>query len=103
MRNIKEQEYNIYFDGDLSRYYEYVFLCKENNEWKVVISYCTPEESSREEITVDLQIKSQEAVDNYIEKLSIIFSKYKGKSIYKFKKEIYNYIQELNTKINKEE
>lgn len=97
MRNKEKQSYEVYFDGDLSRYYEYAFFNKADNGWKVEISYCTPEKSGKKELMVERTFYSVEELDIYIEKIEEIFSGYRGKSICYFIDEIFSNICALDT------
>lgn len=97
MSNIEKQSYEVYFDGDLSRYYEYAFLNKVDNEWEVEISYCTPEKSGKNKLTVEQEFNSVEELEIYIKKLKVIFSRYCEKSICYFIDEIFSDICALDT------
>lgn len=97
MSNIEKQSYEVYFDGDLSRYYECAFLNIVDNGWKVEISYCTPEKSGKDELVLEHTFHSLEELDIYIKKLEEIFRRYCGKSICNFIDEIFSDICALDT------
>lgn len=90
MSNIEKQSYEVYFNGDLSRYYEYAFLNIVDNEWKVEISYCTPEKSGKKELAIEHTFHSVEELNKYIKKIEEVFSRYRGKTICYFIDEIFS-------------
>lgn len=81
MSNIEKKSYEVYFNGDISRYYEYAFLNQFDDGWKLEISYCTPEKSGKKELTIEHTFHFAEEFDIYIKKIEEIFSRYRGKSI----------------------
>ena len=95
MDKLTKQHYEIYLAGDLSRCYEYAFLCKDDNGWKVEITFCTPEKSGKEALFVPKALASPAEIDAYIDKLKKLFNGYKEKSLCYFMDEINDSIRAL--------